>query len=242
MTRVDDEIEGRVRKRTAHLEAANRELEGFVSAVSHDLRGPLRSILGFTRIVLEEHVGKLDADAVGCLERVQVSAAQMSGMLEGLLHLARTGQKELSKTTVDIGRLAGKIVQRLRWEEPERDVVCVIQEPLIALGDEELLAIALENLLGNAWKYTRRTSRAKIEFTGTPREGRSVYVVKDNGAGFDESQSRRLFKPFQRLHRHEEFPGIGIGLATVQRIINHHGGRIWAEGKPGAGARFTFTL
>ena len=238
----DENVLHTLEERTAYLEAANRELEGFVSAISHDLRSPLRSILGFTRIVLEEHSGDMDPDAINCLDRVQMSAAQMYTMLEGLLHLSRAGQKELEKSTVDIGRMAREIVQRFRREEPERDVEFVIQDPLIALGDEVLLAIALENLLGNAWKYTQRTPDAKIEFTGSPREGRSVYTVKDNGAGFDESLARRLFKPFQRLHRQEEFPGVGIGLATVQRIISRHGGRVWAEGRIGAGATFCFTL
>jgi signal transduction histidine kinase len=242
VTRLDDEIERRVKQRTAKLEASTRELEGFVSAISHDLRGPLRSVLGFTRIVLDEHAKELDADAVKCLNRVNMSAVKMSGILEGLLRLSRAGQKELLKSTIDIGRLAGGIVQRLRREEPGRDVACVIQEPLIALGDEALIGIALENLLGNAWKYTSRTPHAIIEFTGTAREGRSIYTVKDNGAGFDESESGRLFKPFQRLHCQEEFPGVGIGLATVQRIISRHGGSVWAEGKIGAGATFSFML
>ncbi len=160
----------------------------------------------------------------------------------GLMAFTWAGQKDLLKSTVDIGRRAGKIVQRLRREEPGREVECVIQEPLIAFGDEVLLGIALENLLSNAWKYTSRTPGARIEFTSTPREGRSVYTVKDNGAGFDESQACRLFEPFQRLHRQEEFPGVGVGLATVRRIIHRHGGRIWAEGNPGAGATFSFTL
>jgi signal transduction histidine kinase len=242
MGHIEDKIERKVRERTAHLEAANRELEAFVSAVSHDLRAPLRSILGFTQIVLEDQAGTLNVDAIACLKRVTASATQMSGMLESLLLLARTGQKEVLKSTVDIGRLAGEIVQRFQREEPERDVELVIQEPLIALGDKVLLAIALENLLGNAWKFTRRTAHARIEFTGAPREGRSVYAVNDNGAGFDKSQVRLLFKPFQRLHSQEEFPGVGIGLATVQRIITRHGGRIWAEGRAGAGATFCFTL
>jgi light-regulated signal transduction histidine kinase (bacteriophytochrome) len=238
----EQEFERRVRERTAHLEAANRELEAFVSSVSHDLRSPLRSILGFSRIVIEEHGGELSADAVVCMDRLSASAAQMSGMLEGLLRLACTGQKELVKSTVDVGSLARRIIQRLRREEPERQVECVIQEPLIAVGDEALLEIALENLLGNAWKYTRNVPTARIEIGGTPREGRSLYFVRDTGAGFDESQAHLLFKPFQRLHRQEEFPGVGIGLATVARIIAMHGGRIWAKGQVGAGATFSFTL
>lgn len=238
----DDEIERKVQKRTAHLEAANRELKCFVSAVSHDLRGPLRSILGFTNIVLEEHAGGMVADAVNCLEQVQQSATKMSGMLDGLLNLSLAGHEELVKMPVDIGRLAGEIVQRLRQEEPGRDVECVIQEPLIALGDKVLLSIVLENLLGNAWKFTGRAPRAKIELTGNAQGGCSVYSVNDNGVGFAASESGRLFKPFRRLHSQEEFPGVGLGLVTVRRIIGRHGGRIWAEGKIGVGAKFCFTL
>jgi len=240
--RPDDELERRVRERTAHLEAANQGLEAFASAVSHELRAPARSILGFTRLVLEEHGASLPADAAASLRRVETSAAQLSGMLDGLLRLARTGQRELLKSTIDLGRIAGDVVERLRCQEPERDVECVIQAPLIAIGDEVLLGIVLENLLGNAWKFTRATARGRIELTGAAREGRSVYCVRDNGAGFESGQARRLFEPFQRLHRSDEFPGIGIGLATVKRIVALHGGKVWADGRVGAGATFCFTL
>ncbi len=238
----DDEIEQRHQERTAHLEAANRELEGFVSSISHDLRGPLRSILGFTRIVLEEHAEGMDASAVNCLDRVQTIATRIYGGLEGRLRLYTAGQKGILKSTVDLGRIGREVIQRFRQEEPGRDVECVIQEPLIAIGDEVLLAIVVENLLGNAWKFTSRTLHAKIEFTSSAKEGRTLYIVNDNGIGFDESQSGSIFKPSQHMHHHDGFPGEGVGLATVQKIINRHGGRIRAEGKIGAGAKFCFSL
>ncbi|HWR98224.1 MAG TPA: ATP-binding protein [Candidatus Methanoperedens sp.] len=229
-------------KSAAVLEATNRELEGFVSAVSHDLRAPLNSIQGFACILINEYGLQMDADARSCLAQIQRSAVQMNGKLEALLRLSRIGQQDLEKSRVDLGRLAVGIVQRLRDQEPGRDVECVIQQPLIAVGDEALLEIALGNLFENAWKFTGRTPHPRIELSADPRPGPISYRLSDNGVGIDESQMSRLFQPFQRLHRQKDYPGIGIGLFSAQRIIARHGGRIWAERNRGSGMSFCFTL
>lgn len=174
--------------------------------------------------------------------RVEAVAVRRSALLEELRRLSGNRQAQLVKSTVDLGRIARVVVGRFRREEPLREVELVIQEPLIAIGDGALLAVVLEHLIGNAWKFTGRTPHGMIRVSGAPRDGRSVYCVSDNGAGFDQARSGRLFQPFQRLHRAEEFPGAGVGLAIAQSIVHRHGGRIWAEGQVGGGATFRFTL
>jgi PAS domain S-box-containing protein len=247
--RAEDEIrslnatlEERVRARTAELEATLRELEAFSYSVSHDLRAPLRAIDGFSRIVLEDHGAQLDAEARGYLERVRSAVQRMGVQIDDLLELSRVGRAEMRLTTVDLTRLAHEVVEQLRAGDPARAVQVTIAPGMAGQGDERLLRLVLENLLGNAWKYTRRTPAARVEFSAAPQRDETVYRVCDNGAGFDMAYADKLFRPFQRLHRVEEFEGTGVGLAIVARIVARHGGRVWAEGQPGQGACFSFAL
>lgn len=222
----------------ADVRRKNEELEAFSYSVSHDLRAPLRSIDGFSAAVLEECGDKLDADCRNYLERVRDAAQRMDRLINDLLSLSHVTRAELRRTSVDLGALAAKIVDRLRLADPGRNVAVAIAENLLVDGDAGLLGVALENLIGNAWKFTAKQPNARIE---VGREG-DTFFVRDNGAGFDPAYQRKLFKVFQRLHAGTEFEGTGIGLATVYRIIDRHGGRVWAVGDTGAGASFFFTL
>jgi len=224
------------------LAHANEELEAFSYAVAHDLRAPLRSIDGFSSVLLCEHGAALDAGARDCLERVLRATQAMSQMIDDLLMLARVGRTELRRTRVDLGALAQEILETLRLREPGRRVRIELMPGLTTQGDPGLLRIALDNLLGNAWKYTGGRPEARIEFGATTEEDGLVYFVRDNGAGFDMKYAGKLFNAFQRLHTQDEFPGTGIGLATVQRIVRKHAGRIWAQAVVGEGAVFCFTL
>jgi PAS domain S-box-containing protein len=223
-------------------EIANRELEAFSYSVAHDLRAPLRGIDGFSAALLEDHGEKLDDDGRRFLRRVRESTQQMAQLIDSLLLLAGITRGELRREDVDLSTLAQGVCDRLRASQPDREVDIHLAGPLIATGDSRLLTVVLENLLGNAWKFTRHRSDARIELGSTTEEGRTVYVVRDNGAGFDMAFSAKLFGVFQRLHTADEFEGTGIGLATVQRVIRRHGGRIWATGVVGGGATFCFTL
>ncbi len=223
------------------LEHKNRELESFSYAVSHDLRAPLRRIDGFSRALLESATG-LDETGRRFLERIREASRQMWELIDDVLYLARVSRLELQEQDVDLSALAAAILERLREAEPGRTVEARIRPGLVARGDGQLLRIALENLLENAWKFTAHAQPARIEFGATTLGGEPSYFVRDNGAGFDMAYADRLFAPFQRLHLTGEFPGTGIGLATVQRIIHRHGGRIWAEAAVGQGATFHFTL
>ena len=223
-------------------EAANRELEAFSYSVAHDLRAPLRGIDGFSQALLEEYAAKLDADGQRYLRRVRESAQHMAQLIESLLSLARITRGELRRDRVDLSNLARVTAERLTTSQPERSVDFLIGKELIAAGDSRLLAIVLENLLANAWKFTRNQPKACIEFGCTQQDGHSVFHVRDNGAGFDMAFASKLFGVFQRLHTAAEFEGTGIGLATVQRIVRRHAGRIWAEGTVNGGATFYFTL
>ncbi|WP_298437471.1 PAS domain S-box protein [Geobacter sp.] len=224
------------------LEASNRELEAFSYSVSHDLRAPLRTIAGFSDALLEDCSERLDEAGRDYLGRIRNGAHRMGQLVDSLLSLARLGRGELRKCEVDLSRMAREIADELRRGEPQRSVELRVAERVTACGDPRLLRIVLVNLIGNAWKYTGRRREAVIEF-GSAREGDSVvFFVRDNGAGFPMACAEKLFIPFQRLHRKDEYEGNGIGLATVQRIVQRHGGRIWAEGAEGAGATFYFTL
>jgi light-regulated signal transduction histidine kinase (bacteriophytochrome) len=229
-------------RRAEELARANAELEQFSHSVSHDLRAPLRRIDGFSQILLEDYAEGLDEEARGYLERVRTASQHMEYLIDALLDLSRVGRGPLRREAVDLGALAQAIAEELGKAEPGRTVEFVVARGLEARGDARLLRVALQNLLGNAWKFTSREARATIEFGGFSQDGETVYFVRDDGAGFDEAYADRLFGAFQRLHDESEFEGTGIGLATVQRVIHRHGGRIWAEGERGKGATFYFTL
>jgi light-regulated signal transduction histidine kinase (bacteriophytochrome) len=226
----------------AATEGANRELEAFSYSVAHDLRAPLRSIDGFSRAALEDCGEALGEQGRRYLENVRRSAQRMGRLIDDLLILSRITRSEMRRQTVDLTELARSVISTLQVNEPERKVECVVAEGLMVQGDEGLLRAALENLLGNAWKFTGKRAAARIEFTMLRKEGATVYVVRDNGAGFDMTYAGKLFGTFQRLHSSDEFEGTGIGLATVHRIITRHGGQIWAEGAVDHGASFFFTL
>ncbi len=224
------------------LEHKNRELESFSYAVSHDLRAPLRRIDSFSRAVLESQGDRLDVTGRKYLERVREASQHMSELIDDVLYLSRVTRADLRDHDVDLSALASLILTRLQESEPSRKLEVRVRPGVVVTGDGQLLRIALENLLENAWKFTSKQAEARIEFGVTQASGEPTYFVRDNGAGFDMTYADRLFGPFQRLHPQGEFPGSGIGLATVQRIIHRHGGRVWAEGLVGQGATFQFTL
>lgn len=242
LRRLNAELERRVSERTADLQAANSELEAFAYSVSHDLRGPLRAIGGFSGAVLDSCGPQLDDSGRRYLSLVTAGVKRMAEMIEGLLALSRTTRNELFLGTVDLSAIAREVLADLQHAEPNRRVEIVIVQQAEVTGDARLLRIALDNLLGNAWKYTARCERARIEFGLQVVQGESIYFVRDNGAGFDMANAAALFMPFQRLHPGGEFEGTGIGLATVRRIVHRHGGRIWAQSAPDQGATFYLTL
>jgi signal transduction histidine kinase len=238
------ELEQKVAERTDALKNANKELESFSYSVSHDLRAPLRSIDGFSRILMEDCADKLSADGTAHLQRIRAAAQRMSVLIDDLLKLSRVTRSEMTRAQVDLSAIAKTIVDDIRRIDPDRQVTVDIQSGLEVIGDASLLRVVLENLLSNAWKFTGKTNNARIElgsFIDT-RENRRVYFVRDNGAGFDDRYTDKLFGAFQRLHGADEFPGTGVGLATVQRIVRRHGGKVWAESKVGEGAAFYFML
>jgi light-regulated signal transduction histidine kinase (bacteriophytochrome) len=224
------------------LEIANDELRAFSYSVSHDLRAPLRTISGFSSALAEDCAGQLDETSQEYLKRIQGGCLRMEQMIEGLLTLARVTQTDMSLDTVPLSDIARGILEELAEQEPERRVEPEIQAGLSAHGDRRLLTVALENLLQNAWKFTTGRDQGRIRLYRELQDGKNVFCIDDNGAGFDMRYARDLFTPFTRLHQQTEFPGSGIGLATAQRVIVRHGGRIWAEGKVDEGARFCFTL
>ncbi|MEJ2631183.1 MAG: PAS domain S-box protein [Acidihalobacter sp.] len=231
-----------LRDRATELEAVNTELESFSYSVSHDLRAPLRSMDGFSRILLDEYAERLDDKGRDRLGRIRAATQRMGVLIDDLLKLSRVSRVELHREAVDVSTMARDVVQELRKDEPDRDVEFSAQEGLMEAADARLLRVVLDNLLGNAWKYTGKTEGAGVEFGAYTEDGVQVFYVRDNGAGFDMTYAGKLFSAFQRLHDAGEFPGTGIGLATVQRIIRKHGGRVWAEGEVGRGASFYFTL
>ncbi len=237
-----DELERRVAERTGQLAAANKELEAFSYSVSHDLRAPLRSIDGFSQAVLEDYSDRLDATGKDNLQRVRAAAVRMATLIDDLLKLSRVTRTELRKEPFDLSVMAKAIARTLEEEEPTRQVEFSIGEGLTVEGDARLIRVVMENLLGNAWKYTSHHERAHIELGQDKKDGRPVFYVRDDGAGFDPRYADRLFGAFQRLHGASEFPGTGIGLATVQRIIHRHGGEIWAEAEIEKGATFYFSV
>ena len=237
-----EELEVRVRERTAQLEEANRELESFSYSVSHDLRAPLRAIDGFSQTVLDECAGKMEADTEANLRWVRAAAQRMSRLIDSLLAMSRLSRREMRREHVDLSQIARSVVQDYQKKVPGREVSIMIQDGVAAEGDPDLLRIVLENLLSNAWKFTSKHEQATIEFGMMGRDGRILYFIRDDGAGFDMQYADKLFGAFQRLHSEQEFEGTGIGLAIVQRIIHRHGGKVWAESEMEKGATFYFTI
>jgi len=236
-------LERRVAQRTVELEAANKELESFSYSVSHDLRAPLRGIAGFTEALARNYRAKLDAAGGKYLDRVLAGTERMGQLIDDLLNLTRVGRADLVRRPVDLSAVARSVVENLHHAAPQRTIEWIIAEGVMVEGDSRLLRVVLENLLGNAWKFTAKQPVPRIEFGAVPgSEGRPVCYVRDNGAGFDMNYASKLFDPFQRMHSLNEFPGTGIGLATVRRIVQRHGGRVWAEAKVDAGATIYFSL
>jgi PAS domain S-box-containing protein len=242
LSRHREQLEELVQSRTAALAEVNKELEAFSYSVSHDLRAPLRAIDGFSKALIEDYGSRFDAQGSDYLQRVRAGAQRMAALIDDLLKLSRITRSTLRPEDVDMSALAIAVVQNLREAQPERTVDVHIQSAMHSHGDRGLLRVLLENLLGNAWKYSAKRERAVIEFDARPEAEGVVYRISDNGAGFDMRYADKLFGAFQRLHRADEFEGTGIGLATVQRIVRRHGGRIWAQSEPDKGAQFFFVI
>ncbi len=243
--RAEDDIRNlnaQLVQRSAQLEASNKELETFSYSVSHDLRAPLRGIDGFSQAVMDDYDEKLDETGRGYLRRVRAASQRMSKLIDAMLNLARLTRAEIHTQTLDMSAMVHGILEDLQKIEPERNVEYVVKKNLFATADPQLIRAVLENLLGNAWKFTCQQETPRIEFGHEQYKGQAAFFVKDNGVGFDMAYVHKLFGAFQRLHSYTEYPGVGVGLATVHRIIQRHGGQIWAEGAVGEGATFHFTL
>jgi light-regulated signal transduction histidine kinase (bacteriophytochrome) len=236
------ELENRVTERTRELVATNRELETFSYSVSHDLRGPLDALNGFTYVLIKEYGGKLDNKGKELIEHIRGSGRRMMQLVDDLLNLSRVTSSSMQREPVDLSTIARSIAEELCQSQPDRRVHFDIDDVGPVEGDPRLLRIVMDNLLRNSWKYTSLHPAARIEFASRNKDGKRIYFVRDDGAGFDPRSAERLFQPFQRLHPMAEFSGNGIGLATVQRIVRRHGGEIWGEGDVEKGATFYFTL
>jgi light-regulated signal transduction histidine kinase (bacteriophytochrome) len=236
-------LEARVVERTAELEQANNNLEAFSYSVSHDLRAPLRTLSGYSEVLLEDYGDRLDETGRGYLGRIQAASERMATLIDDLLALSRVSRVQINLAPVDLSAEAAAIAAELQFRDPGRRVRFTIQDGIRVMADRGLIRTVLENLIENAWKFTAKDDGAIIEFGATtPEDGRVCCYVRDNGAGFDPAYAAKLFKPFERLHDAAEFPGTGIGLASVARIVERHGGRVWADGTVGGGATFYFTL
>lgn len=242
LRQLNEDLEERVRDRTTQLEAANEELESFAYSVSHDLRAPLRAIDGFSQAVLEDCADQVNEQGKEYLARVRANSQRMAELIDALLKLSRMSRTEMQVEEIDLSAMARSLVADLQRQDGNRDVDITIASELVARGDARLLRIMLGNLLDNAWKFTSRRDEAQIEFGETNHDGEAAYFVRDNGAGFDMAYANKLFGAFQRLHAMDDFAGTGIGLATVQRIVHRHQGRVWAQAAPEKGATFFFTL
>ena len=240
--KLDRGLEEEVQARTAYLDAANKDLEAFNYSVSHDLRAPLRHIAGFSKLLLEEYSGQLDARGQDYVRSMWRSTERMQQLIEDLIGLSHVTREEISWEPVPLSDLAQTLAGALQQSGPSRQVDWIIAPGVVARGNTRLLRIVLENLLGNAWKYTSQHPTARIEFGTTEQDGQVVYFVRDDGAGFDMASATKLFRPFERLHAESAFEGTGIGLATVKRIVLRHQGRVWAEAAVEHGATIYFTL
>jgi light-regulated signal transduction histidine kinase (bacteriophytochrome) len=239
---IRKKFEEELKQRTIDLETSNKELEAFSYSVSHDLRAPLRSITGFSTVLLEDYNDELDKEGKSYLKKISDAGELMGQLMDDLLKLSRVTRSDLNIEKLDLSEMARKIVSDFASDEPERKVKVTIAPHMTANGDKNLLGLVLQNLLGNAWKYSSKTAEPRIEMGTIAHNDKRAYFVRDNGVGFDMTYANKLFQPFQRLHKATEFAGTGIGLATVQRIIRRHGGEVWAESKVGEGATFYFTL
>jgi light-regulated signal transduction histidine kinase (bacteriophytochrome) len=235
-------LEREAARQRALAEVATRELEAFSYSIAHDLRAPLRGMNGFAHVLLDSYRDKLDAEGQDCLQEIVFNASKMGDLIDGSLSLAGVTRSELHRETVDLSSVVRATARRLSTAEPERQLELEVEDHLIAVLDPVLAQALVENLVGNAWKFTKNVPIARIAFGATTKNGTSAFFVRDNGAGFDMAFAGKLFAPFQRLHTTAEFPGSGIGLATVRRIVHRHGGRVWAEGAVDAGATVYFTL
>ncbi len=240
--KLNEDLENRVRKRTAQLEASNRELEGFCYSISHDLRAPLARLEGYSRAILEDCSESLDPLGRQYAERINKSSIQLKAVIDILMDLTMLTRSNLKIEEVNLSEMCLTILQELRNDCPERIVESVVAPGVIVKGDQRLLLIAMKSLFDNAWKYTEKHASATIEFGLIQQKGRKTYFIRDDGAGFDMKFAKKMFKPFERVHREDEFSGLGVGLATVQRIIQRHGGKIWAEGEIEKGATIFFAL
>lgn len=239
---LNEDLEIRVQQRTEQLATAVKELEAFCYSVSHDLRTPLRAISGFSQELLKKYTPLLDDTGVHYLNRVCSASQRMAQLIDDLLQLSRVGRAGMRRVTLDLSAMAHGVADALRQLEPQRTVTFKIEEGIKGRGDPNLVQLVLENLFDNAWKFTGKKPEAIIEFGKEDRDGCQAFFVRDNGAGFDMEFSGKLFGAFQRLHSDRDFPGTGIGLANVQRIVNRHDGKVWANGVVGEGAAFHFTL
>ena len=235
-------LETRVRERTAELEASTRELDAFAYSVSHDLRAPLRSLHGFSDALLDDYADALDDEGRGYLHRLQHNVQRMGRMIDDLLNLSRATRVEIARDSINLGVIAREILADLASTEPGREVASAVDDDLRAYGDPQLVRLAMQNLLENAWKFTAKRADALITVGRTERDGEQLFFVRDNGAGFDMQYASKLFNAFQRLHAAAEFEGTGIGLAIVARVVRRHGGRVFAEAEPDNGATFYFNL
>ncbi len=239
---LNAQLEMRVSQRTSDLEASNKELESFAYSVSHDLRAPLRAVNGFAQALEDDFGGVIADDGRGYIKRIKEASRRMGLLIDDLLRLSRVARSSMRREAVDLSAMATRIIEEFRRQEPGRIVNASIASGLIVEGDAHLLKVGLENLLSNAWKFTAKEQETRLEMAAESRNGEQVFWIRDNGAGFDMRYSDKLFGAFERLHKFDEFEGTGIGLATVKRIVERHGGRVWGEGRPGGGATFYFTL
>lgn len=242
ITQLNASLEQRVVERTAELSAANRELDSFAYAVSHDLRAPLRAMAGFSQALIEDYGREIPDQGQVYLRQIDIASRKMGELIDGLLALSRTTRGEMQYDNIDLSAMSLRLLAELRAGDPERRIEATVQPGLQVYGDARMVETLMRNLLGNAWKYTSKVADAEIKVYRQDQDGRLRFCVADNGAGFDMAHANRLFKVFQRLHRQDEFPGTGIGLATVERIVRRHGGEIEASAEPGKGALFCFSL